>query len=128
MSMEQRFEPDVMLEAQVEQLQADVGAIRADLDRATKWITGNGDPTQGLLWVAADLGRLVAAATDLAGAQAAALERHRADEHGNRRGGGFKERFAYDVAKQVATVLVVVFLVLLWVGFENRPPPPGITP
>jgi len=87
------------LEIRVEQLQSDVIEIRQDLERHSKFILGNGDPKQGLMWVVADVSRLLATQSEMLTTQGKALEQHRIDGHYNRQ--PWYLRMGFDVLKSV---------------------------
>jgi len=92
-------------------LQKQLAEIRQDLERVTKWVVGNGDPTEGLLWVVADLGKLMTANTEANATLAVMLDRHIAAEK------NWGERLVFSIASQVATVTATVILGLLALGF-----------
>lgn len=80
-------------EQAIRQLQREQLEIRQDLDRCVKYITGNGDPTKGLLWLAADQARIVANLSALHEANRVLIEKHGDDlrrEMREQRDGFFK--------------------------------------
>ncbi len=105
MSMEFRQEPELV----VEQIQAELLDVRKDLDELTKFIKGNGDPTKGLLWLVADLSRLVAAQGTMSGEVRQAMLDHIKAGHpitADTRNGWWA-RFLFDIARNVMTVLII---------------------
>lgn len=108
------MQPDMGLEHAVEQAQEDIKELRQDLHEVEKFIRGNGDPTKGLLWLVADLGRLAGAQAELMVAHRAELERHRAEGHYSRTSPWV--RLGFDVGKNVVTWAVIGFLLIFVAG------------
>lgn len=104
------MQPSMELEQTVAQLHADQIEIRRDLNKCLKFITGNGDPTKGLLWLAADLGRLVASQSDMLAAQRLELKDHEKKGHAPVRTWTI---FAYDVGKSIAIWAAIAFLIFV---------------
>ena len=101
-------------EQAIRQLQRDQLEIRKDLDRCVVYITGNGDPTHGLLWIAADLGRLVATQAEMAVAQRQALEVHKTEGHYQRT--GLWTRLGYRAIEQAVGIGITTLLALVVIG------------
>lgn len=113
-------------EVAIGQLQEDVQQIREDLEELRRFVTGGGDPTKGLLWLAADLARMVASLTSLIDEQrkslqmyATALQQHERLTGHERRDSSWWQRLAYDAARQVAVLVVTALLVLLVLGTQT---------
>lgn len=123
--MSMRMEHEMTPEVAIGQLREDVEQIREDLEDLRKFVTGGGDPTKGLLWLAADLARMVASLTTLVDEQrkslkqyADGLARHERDGH-DRRESPWWHRLAYDTARQIAAIAVTVVLLLLLLGTQT---------
>lgn len=111
-----QLQPEMTMdhEQAIRQLQRDQLEIRHDLDRCVKFITGNGDPTKGLLWLAADLGRLVASQGDMAEAHRQALQAHKTEGHYQRT--GLWTRLGYRAIEQAVGIGITALLALLVIG------------
>lgn len=122
MRMEQQMTPEMA----IGQIQEDVQQIRDDLDVLRAFVTGGGDPTKGLLWLAADLARMVASLTSLVDEQrksliqyAEALSKHEGLSAHERRDSPWWQRLAYDAARQAAAIAVSAVLLLLLLGTQT---------
>ena len=104
-------------------LQHDVQELRDDVDTLQKAVTGGLDPEKGLLWIVADLVKMVGSLTLLVDAQRQALvsvEKSFLDHKGHeRRETPWLHRLAYDCTKQVASILVAGALLLLLLGTQS---------
>lgn len=121
--MEMHQGPSMQLEMAVIQAQEDIKELRADLADVLEFIKGNGDPTKGLLWLVADVGRLAAAQAELLGAHRQELERHKAEGHYTRQGPWV--RMGFDIAKSVTVWIVIGFLAIFVAGLRFQL---GVTP
>src|SRR4051812_8218614 len=77
MEMRQELDPMFLIEQRMDQIKQELDDVKDDVTDAVKFIKGNGDPTKGLLWIVADLTRLLATNTQLIDTQRQALERYR---------------------------------------------------
>lgn len=127
--MSMQMQPEMSPELAIVQLQSDVEMLRKDLDEEVQslketreFITGNGDPKKGLLWLVADLTRMVGTMTQLMDKREAAFELYRAEQkmlyekhgtdgHAQRGQPGWNwKRMSFDVVKGGATWALVGFL------------------
>jgi hypothetical protein len=106
---------DMEPELALDQLQHDVSEIRHDLEQLSTFIKGNGDPTKGLLWLVADLGRLVASQALIVATNQTALKEHQRDEHYRRQ--SVWGRVAFGALSQAAGTAVLVLAFLIILGF-----------
>lgn len=98
-------------------IQVEIVEIRKDLDRAMVWLAGNGDPTKGLLWITADLGRLSTVNSEALAHVSKLVEdhlkiRHWSDDRRNR----WPSRLAFGVLQQVVGIGISLVLALLALG------------
>lgn len=115
------MQPDMSAELAIVQLQSDVEVLRRDLDaevaslkETREFITGNGDPKKGLLWLVSDLTKMVGTMTQLmdkrdetfqiyVADQRRQYEQHQSDGHALRSKSWNWRRLGFDVAKAAAT-------------------------
>lgn len=126
--MEMRHEPEMTAEMAIVQLQSDVDVLRRDLDdeveslkETREFITGNGDPKKGLLWLVSDLTKMVGTMTQLIDTreqgfqmyvadQKKQYEQHIANGHAQRGQMWNWRRLGFDVGRSVATWVLIGFL------------------
>lgn len=108
MDMQMGLEPEQLLY----QLHEDVRGIKEDLGRLEKFITGNGDPTQGLLWMVREMRNLIDSLSR-------ALTVHSENAYAHRRlePQGFWQRIGFEAAKQAAALIITGTIFLLLLGF-----------
>jgi hypothetical protein len=127
MEFEQRLDPELA----ISHLQTQVDEISEDLKQLHIFVTGNGDPTKGLLWLASDLGRLIIAQSKLTEAnRQTALEEHSmlrdtlakhldSRIHLSRGLEAWPARLAFDTARQALSVIVAALLFLVLLGTQT---------
>lgn len=107
-------------------LQQDVMDLKEDVENLQTAVTGGLEPSKGLLWIVADLVKMVASLTQLVDAQRQALtsvERsintHTQQPGHERRESPWWNRLAYDCTKQVASLVIAAILLLLLLGTQT---------
>lgn len=116
MEMRHEMSPELVLEQHGELLIE----LRTDLNQLSHFIKGNGDPTKGLLWLAADLSRLLASQATITQAyQADFLAHIKEGGHVQHRQESVWGRLAYDVARQAVTLAVGALLVIFLLGLRT---------
>lgn len=112
--------------ATVTQAQSDIRALQKEVENHHRFITGNGDPQKGLLWLAADAIKMNALIANLIATQTVALEDHKKEGHYSRSSPA--KRLAWRAAEQVVTALVTATLLLLLLGVRFWVNSGGATP
>lgn len=107
-----RFEPVITVEMAVVQLQNDLGDLKKSNDELRVFITGNGDPKKGLLWLAANQGELLIALGGLITAQAQALARHTEEGHTPKVAPMGQWLVREGVRQVMVSAILVVFIIL----------------
>lgn len=114
------------IEARLSLLTEELEDVRKSVRMAVEFIRGNGDPTKGLLWVTADLTRLLATNTQLLEAHRQVVAdhvhesekrwaKHIEEAHRERRS-EFWEKVKDTAVKQVVTGAIITILSLLALG------------
>src|SRR4029077_15498313 len=115
--MHMDMQPEMTNELAIAILQEDVARSERDLGQVRDFVTGNGDPKKGLLWLCADLGKLVATMSQLMSEQQKALTDHVNQGHPRRNESPWNwNRPAFEAAKQVVGYIVLGVLILLAIG------------
>lgn len=123
------MQPEMSAEFAIVQLQSDVEVLRKDLDEEVEslketreFITGNGDPKKGLLWLVSDLTKMVGTLTQLMDKREESFQlyvaeqkrqygQHQLDGHDAQRGQSWNwRRLGFDVTKGAVTWALIGLL------------------
>jgi len=117
--MEQQQQPEMSILFRMRIVEDDIKEIRNDMLKHTRLLTGGDDPKQGLVWISADLARLVGAQSELTMLQRKDLDerfrQHEAGAHAERRT-SLAARLGYEALRQVVVGLVLAVMALLIIG------------
>lgn len=117
MTIEMSMQPEMQHQVAHEQLQAAIHRLDRDMTDLKKHVTGGGNPEQGLLWITADLVKLVGAMQRTFDLHVAAMDQRRQEEQRRRSESSWNwSRMGYDIVRYVLSILVLAALIAVATG------------
>lgn len=116
-AMRMEMTPEQSIEMAIARLQEDMADTRRSLEQVQQYVTGGGDPRTGLLWLVADLGKMMVTVTSLAEEQRKAFAQH--EREGHERSTPVWQRLIYDTARTTIATVVTVTMLLIALGAQT---------